>query len=1200
MTPSEIAESQGRWVRLLELQTPEQLTSAIDLLSKGKSVARLMEASSRVTGALAEAEAIYRALLSVPSSQVIARRALANRLRAALSFFADYEIHALWHTNVPQKLARIGASAFVDEPSLQRAHNPSGRYGEIVVVASTQQEHQTSIFRRGQRLPRGVAERAQEEFPLLRTRPLASDHFLSTTDLFEATSQEELSFLQRNTPPSRETDSFSAWVDDLIDAFDDPGDFQRPRYVEGEPVGAVILAFEAADPQELQERLSRVGDLLKGAAPLSTSVGRFGALRPHYGRQAIVEVSGGSGVPVGAWLRLEEAEDLQQEFEDFRFRLPQLRDRIRQAVGPLASLSADSRAQILDPIPSIAPDFQRAALHDLIPALRNISLGIDYLAQFVGVEPPELEGLESLARELSQAVRDLVGIYQRVLEALRGLQQLCEGTSANLLWIDPQNGGVPGLKRAIRAADFSRKDLQRVIFQGSSQYDVGTLLPYDEAVAERRRVGFSFSFAPAEDVFVGGVMLAFPEGPASRLLSAFFRPSAGAIERSLGGELSRPTLTETVEMGPLEPSPFLQASTVSSRLSAPSGNAEASPAPSLLEFANEFADLLSGDISFSRGGDSWQLFPEEAQLAPTRLAPTLLPTPEGAEALSYQARTRYSPTEYPLGPPEDVLDTPQHLGRLPFAAEVPVAFSDSPYSALRPFSTLIRNPESPDREVAITAVEQWGNVVSIPDQTPDPGDTLVVRFEWARDGRVGYASVEVLSVAGDECTVHPALPRYPLMSEDPSASSPLQAWVYDSGAPFRFIRQVEVSEHANTAEAVIQYRPAGIAQGRPVSLAARRSVVLDTDAAEFSWVLSSSDNFPDLSTAYPLRPGRVVREKSSGEVFPPEELAGSETQTLQQRFLDTLSLNTRSIPLAAGFRTLTTFIPPVDHVGCGELMIGSSLQLGGPPLEILFHLPAGVVRRPPQTVCGAGWLTGSITFIPEQVSDYVGIPWSALVPSVGQTEVELMPVLPGSTSMEVPSAPLYLDALSAELIVACTGVHPPLLSTISPPSSDAEGQSLGFAIAGLFQTRLQDVQSQDLVLSFSPRAEWAFLGEGEYDLLLLESHQVRLLVSPTGQHSLRVVGGEQDMEIGPAEFFVNEQVDLALHWDGTEEVLSVSLFPGILMAQVSSGRLDGYADRRATVTVGRLRPPEESLEVDPVPVAGTPAMSVLSVSFETT
>ena len=558
------------WVNTKRFGDPKALEAYEQALSGLDSALGVIDTAESAVGGLANLEGRIRAALGILSAQ----RAIGTGSRVLLSdliggFLSD-AAYFIKHTNLDRLVEQQGISPFLDDAEQTQFRHNQGQFEQYAEVTSvgedwyqvtdpgpgsayrrgdrigqsfftadasefgTQAEQVVPPARRGARIPLEEAQRLRAVNLDFRFRRIGT-HFLSTSNLFLAQNQTEYEYLLRSLPPTREFDGFGMWVDDLLAAFDDTGDFQRPIYESGEKIGGVVFVVSSNSPGDL---IDQYRDLLQlftyfpRPAPIDTS-----DLVPDPRWVVVVRAGQSRLYEPGALLERRIAVQHAETNPGFEFRPARPLEAVRgtyRAPGVKALLST-FRPELSPRTYSTAPDFTRVAARDLFPLFGDALVNLDQFGANLAGPPVSGVSFEQLSDEMLRYSGEARRRVKAIREALHALKKFLQAGAVSRLWIPLQDGGVEGLKRKIREADPTRTDLQRVVTPGLTDFRVGDILPYNEAVTIRRTIGPQFDFRPVENVAVGGVGVFASDGWLWRLLEALFKPSDDDIRDTLDG-----------------------------------------------------------------------------------------------------------------------------------------------------------------------------------------------------------------------------------------------------------------------------------------------------------------------------------------------------------------------------------------------------------------------------------------------------------------------------------------------------------------------------------------------------------------------------------------------------------------------------------------------------------------------------------------
>ena len=534
-------------------------------LTATQQALRALRLSQRVTSALAQAEARVSSARRTAPAQRVLGLGVALSLRQLLEGLLGSSAYFISHTNVQRQIARygVGPATEPEGPSQFRHAGDFVDMGEVLVTGEWVRllesgggqpegaivglqfalangiaaEEVRPFFREGARAPVTTLWDAQQIQPELSWRRILGRQYQTEGDIYRARSDQEVEFLFRSTPPRQDYNAFESWVDDILEAFDDPGDPQRPQYGPGQSIGGVLLVAEAPTLEGLQEKMSLLLEVFTRweSVPFSVFGGRRSPLSDSW---AIVETSGTSPYREEEWVRRTEAEAAEARYTGFSYRQATAWDLIRAPfmVSPGGSVLVEPlQPDLISREYASEPTFRRLAVWDLFPALGDVIARAEVVSAIYGQGSPHQKSLETLASLLVDLVEMLEQKVQDALESLQSFLAAGEAVGVHKLWIPLQSGGVQGLKNFIVDADPTRQDLQRVTWPGDSDFNVGDFLPYEEALELKRALGGRFDFRPVENMFVGGVGVFFSDGPLARWIEGQLGPKKDDAYTNDGG-----------------------------------------------------------------------------------------------------------------------------------------------------------------------------------------------------------------------------------------------------------------------------------------------------------------------------------------------------------------------------------------------------------------------------------------------------------------------------------------------------------------------------------------------------------------------------------------------------------------------------------------------------------------------------------------
>ena len=1222
-----LSGAQPYWVRSSSIGDPAPLKAVSSAMKGVRSAIRAFNASGKASQFLSRKEAMIREALAMTSGRHTLGRIQASILSDLLQGALEDSAYYIQHTNMQSQLDRLGVVPYLRPEEVEQfMHNPGGSHSNRVIVTSRPDQHGSAEYYRGQRITIEEARAAQERGIPLSFRVTGSQ-FLFTRDFYQSTSGDETAFLYRNLPDAREYDGFQVWVEDILRAFDDPGDAQRPNYGPGEKLGGVLLTTESLNPQELVWRLSQIISLFQMTPRWGDAYGLdMDGVIPEFDRWVIVVEQGDSPYREGAWLGEEEAEPFVEN-QGMVVRRPTARDRVMtdaSLLGRMFSLPGQ-RAQY-PPSMGDLPDFLRLSGADLIPRLGNCGADLRTLASVMGTPPAQFGGFKNLSDEVQRLERELLARVNSIIEAIDSLSRFLNVGGVSRLWIPVQNDGVRGLKAAIRSADQTRKDAQRVVNPGPTDYQVGDLIPYDLALRTVRSVGQGFDFRPAENVLVAGVGIFFHPGPLARLLEALFKPSSRDVGEALGDPPSIHVVDESVEPVVVSSGGSEGDSVSEGSSDFPSRTSGAQVDPP--EGATE-TGFLSGseDTSAPAGSVSWGSTPEPG-LRTERLGPAVsylrdrrvltfvgentLPelqgpgVEEGVPLLSTPCRIQAStfrplPREIEWLPVQD-LDDPESTAE----ACLPPAQKWLPFQGVQ-VPNLIIPPEvfeaeivPPGNRLIALGIGDWCQDVVLEFGT---FPFLVVRLP---SGKIVYATYES-RIDADEIEIDLTLPAFPSPAGPASLSDTVSVLGVGGLAPS--VRTRVLQDDEATAEVLTAYRSGGIPDpGSVALLQISRQLFHDSGSAKVipEAALDITDGALDpplpageeLEAAYvsPSRPLYGPLDDLDG-LGPADTLSRLEDQSVfvhsredSAPFPDEIA--DRGRRLRFGWKLLTAYRADTQILGLGlasttPIQIPPNLQ----PRYLVFQDAADPLLWERVELSGdfaVQFPQWEFRLSAAAETEYGGRPWGLVVSETQDPEVRLfpwMPLAPFSTPFFQNDLALlaahHVSGISVSEGAANVG-ETSLMST-----TNIYGTTLGVPAPGLndvSDTPLH-ARSRTLTIRFIPAASWSALPPGLYTLWQTATHRalveldgalarVRLAYRPAGGDEFQWVTG-----MSTHWFFVQEGVEhsvsCTLRPVVTLAIIVVRRGDDVIASAVSSSAdpqelsIDGFGPPDATIRVGQ-------------------------------
>lgn len=461
----------AQWVRSSRLGKVAPLRSYVDMLQTAEELLEVYDAGNKVLARLAEAQAFIDNLTDLISGRFVIGTAYELLVSDLIGGLLTDSVFFLEHSNLGRVIERYGIAPYVDNAE---AHFD---FHEAEPVKTTQ---------------RTVTEEFlfQMEGQYVR---------LGSTVIDGLRNQQQF-------------DSFRSWLDDIIAAFDDTGDFQRPIYGEGEELGAIVVTMEAVDPIVLFESFNRMKSVFsRELPPVPIDFSLTGKVLRQFAAAFPDTVD------------LEEGQNKRGARNLQNLREMAALEWFRPATTPESW--------------NTPPDFTRMSTRDLIPILGDVLLTLGDLGRNFTVPRANILSLENLAESLFAHIEHLQDSIAASREFVQNIVNVLDTTAASRLFIDVQSGGVPGLMRALEEAEPTRKDIQRITnLGGNTNFQLNDTIPYDDAVAIAS-TNPAFQFRPVENLLISGLVIVFHPGPLASLLESIFKPTAEDIDEDENGTL---------------------------------------------------------------------------------------------------------------------------------------------------------------------------------------------------------------------------------------------------------------------------------------------------------------------------------------------------------------------------------------------------------------------------------------------------------------------------------------------------------------------------------------------------------------------------------------------------------------------------------------------------------------------------------------
>lgn len=285
-------------------------------------------------------------------------------------------------------------------------------------------------------------------------------------------------------------DSFQNWVDDVLFAFDDTGDYDRPIYGPDEELACLLITVESQDPEELFDKFNSVLQIFQNPR------------RPK--------------IP-------------------FKFSFD-TDNEIKQAIHHQLMPTIDIiRPQLSPELFNTEPDWARVSTRDFLPIVGDLAIDLAGITAGYAIPSPNVSGVQEFATAVANQIGRLQENISRVTSLLQTTINALDTTGASRLWIPLQSGGVEGIKASIEAANSTRKDLQRVVNPASTTFQEGDTLPFNEALTIKQTIDPGFQTRPVENLIIAGVAIVLHPGALYDLVQSLFEPTSDDIAEDEGG-----------------------------------------------------------------------------------------------------------------------------------------------------------------------------------------------------------------------------------------------------------------------------------------------------------------------------------------------------------------------------------------------------------------------------------------------------------------------------------------------------------------------------------------------------------------------------------------------------------------------------------------------------------------------------------------
>ena len=431
------------WVTSGRIGSPEKLKEWEAALRAADNVVQAANLSTRALQYVAEAEAAIQTFTQLLSSRKTLAFSADVLLSDLIGGFLDDAAFLLTHTNLRRVMDRFGVAPFLKGAEADR---------------------------------------------LVSTDPVRTQFPTPYTGQWWRMNSARLGSSTVNALDRTEWESgFDLWQEDILAAFDDAGDFQRPAYGADQELAALVITTQSANMLEYFDKFSTLVKLFtKRPAELVLP-------------QIAEYIDGESILDLGMMATSQ---------------------RLRPA------LTAEDW--------NTPPDFVRLATKDLLPLVGDYLLSMLSLkAQFDpnSALKVSLEGIGTFAHAYIERMERIIS---QAREILSYLVALLSQPGFSRLWIPLDVGGHARIQQEIAAAESSRKDLQRIVNPSNSGRARNEIIGYSDAVAIKAG-DVAFQFTPVEDLLVGGAVVVLHPGFLYDLFESMFAPRAEDVTESEGG-----------------------------------------------------------------------------------------------------------------------------------------------------------------------------------------------------------------------------------------------------------------------------------------------------------------------------------------------------------------------------------------------------------------------------------------------------------------------------------------------------------------------------------------------------------------------------------------------------------------------------------------------------------------------------------------
>lgn len=465
----------AEWVTSGRIGSPQALRQFTDVLQFLDNSLTAFNATARVQRAIAQAELYYRLATEPFGARHIIGGAISDRISNLLGDLLDDSAFFLTHSNLRTLIERYGIAPYLG------AENARKRLYEDPVPTQYPTPYTAQWFRtQAARLGSSTLEGLEQP-------PLES--------------------------------GFQTWQQEVVDAFFDTGDFQRPVYESDQRLAALLITTQSLDPQALFDQLATLIRIFT-REPAEIQLPRFSRnLKPG--------------------LNLQNALNFKEAFASERIKTVLNAERF-----------------------NTTPDFVRVSTADFIPLLGDPLLTLGSFLDVFLPQAPQIKGLEEFSNSIVDFIENIEDRVSAATELATQLEALLEQPGFSRLWIDLDVGGTDRIVSEIEAAASTREDLQRlrVPTEAATFSDAGIeglfLGPYQNndivtlTEAQAAKAAFpQIQFTPVENLLVAGVVVVFHEGPLAELMQQLFRPDDNDRNGTLSSErFGRPVVPGTPDV----------------------------------------------------------------------------------------------------------------------------------------------------------------------------------------------------------------------------------------------------------------------------------------------------------------------------------------------------------------------------------------------------------------------------------------------------------------------------------------------------------------------------------------------------------------------------------------------------------------------------------------------------------------------------